>query len=68
MQHVLMVQLRAHTPPNPALCTPGNFNLDGPIYIDLQKRKNANGEVVWQIKDVYYGARGAPTCLSTTLR
>jgi hypothetical protein len=32
----------------------GNFNLDGPIYIDLQKRTQ-NGAPVWQIKDVYYG-------------
>ncbi|KAI3435766.1 hypothetical protein D9Q98_001824 [Chlorella vulgaris] len=32
----------------------GNLNLDGPIYIDLQKRTQ-NGAPVWQIKDVYYG-------------
>jgi hypothetical protein len=38
----------------------GNLNLDGPIYIDLEKRTSKNGEPVWQIKDVYYGER--PGC------
>ncbi|KAL4429608.1 hypothetical protein ABPG77_008657 [Micractinium sp. CCAP 211/92] len=33
----------------------GDLNLDGPIYIDLQKRNSTNGQPVWQIKDTYYG-------------
>ena len=33
----------------------GNFNLDGPIYIDLAQHTSASGGQVWQIKDVYYG-------------
>ncbi|KAL4458377.1 hypothetical protein ABPG75_013242 [Micractinium tetrahymenae] len=32
-----------------------NLNLDGPIYVDLQKRTSSNGQPVWQIKDTYYG-------------
>ena len=44
----------------PDLCWPsvpaGNYNLDGPIYVDLQKRASTDGKPVWQIKDVYYGA------------
>lgn len=33
----------------------GNFNLDGPIYIDLEQHTAPNGGKVWQIKDIYYG-------------
>ena len=41
-----------HPPPSPA----GNYNLDGPIYIDLKKRTSKAGEPpVWQILDAYYG-------------
>lgn len=34
-----------------------NLNLDGPIYIDMQRRpeKDAAGQPVWQILDAYYG-------------
>lgn len=44
-------------------CSPpsaGNLNLDGPIYIDLQKHTSSNGQLVWQIKDTYYGEHAAP--------
>ena len=43
------------TPPSPA----GNYNLDGPIYLDLQKRMSkAGGPPVWQVLDAYYGEQG----------
>lgn len=38
----------------------GNLNLDGPIYIDLEKRTSKDGQPLWQIKDVYYGE--LPSC------
>lgn len=46
----------------PPPCVPGNWNLDGPIYVDLEKRTGLNGQPVWQIRDTYYGGWGVHAC------
>ena len=56
-----LVSCRRRASPHLPLTAPaGNYNLDGPIYIDLEQRTSPDGTLVWQIKDTYYGKqRGA---------
>lgn len=38
---------------------PGNKELDGPVYLDLERRTNPDGTPAWTVNNVHYGGLGA---------